>query len=139
MHNTFLIQKSDNINICFANWCTFYGHGDEDVIHCDNSCLVSGSELHFHVSLPVTMFLKKLSPAPAHFRKSEATERWCSFYFTVSSHVTNFADTHLKPKCLVKIPLQESEEIPCSLATSLMVSLLFALTKSCTFATTSSF
>jgi len=27
-----------------------------------------------------------------NFRKSEATERWCPFCFTVSSHGTNFAE-----------------------------------------------
>jgi len=69
------------------------------------------------------MFLKKLSPASANFRKSEATERWCSFCFTVSSHGTNFSDTS-QAQCLVKIPVHKSEKIPCSLATSLMVSLL---------------
>jgi hypothetical protein len=71
--------------------------------------------------------------------KSEATDMSCSFCSAVSSRGTDFADTRLMPKSVVKIPLHAPQEILCTSAIHQMVGLRYALTKSCTFAVTSPF
>jgi len=42
----YILDQKNTITLTFVlhrTWCTFYDHGDEDVIHCDDGCLFSGS------------------------------------------------------------------------------------------------
>jgi hypothetical protein len=63
-------------------------------------------------------------------------ENCCS---TVSRHGMNFSSTHLMPTCIVKIAWHDLKEISSFSHASLMINLQSSLTKSHTFAVTSSF
>jgi len=115
-------------------WRAFFGRGEFGEFHCDDCCLVWGSQPYTHVSSPVMILEMKLGSSLACCLSSLQTETRRAFWSSLSSLGTNLADMRLMFRMSVKMCWTAPYDSPTISQTSWIVCLCSARIALRTFA-----
>ena len=97
-------RKNINMDLTLLRtWRAFFGRGEFGEFHCDDCCLVWGSQPYTHVSSPVMILEMKLGSSLACCLSSLQTETRRAFWSSLSSLGTNLAKLRLMFKFSFKM------------------------------------